>query len=213
VRRFLLTAFVFAFGALPASAEIITIDSSNCGNDCFGLRWTLSVNQGSYSYLGADYGFEAILQVSDDPLVPGTPSTVISAVDFKVSSGLSDAALYLSPTTLTNWTTGISAMNSGGCTGPAAAGFVCSQNGIDPALFSGLMLTWAWYFNSDAALFEALNGAHIGGKITALDRPGKLFSEAYTTPVPVPDPAGSMALLSLGLAACFWGLRVWGHTS
>jgi hypothetical protein len=197
-----------SFSVLPAAAESITIDSSNCGNNCFGLQWTLTINEGPYSYLGSDYGVEAILQVADDLLVLGTPTHTISAVDFKPGTALSEAVLYAAPTSLANWQTTSGVLNSGGCNGQAAAGFVCSQNGIDPAVFNGLMLTWAWYFNSDAALFEGLNGAHIGAKVTTLDRPGKLFSEAYDPPVTVPEP-GSVSLLGMGLAACF-AARRWG---
>ena len=208
MRRVLLTGIALVFSVLPAAAESITIDSSNCGNNCFGLQWTLTINEGSYSYLGSDYGFEAILLVSDDLLVPGTSTHTISAVDFKPGSALTDVVLYAAPTTLANWQTTLGVLNSGGCNGQAAAGFVCSQNGIDPAVFSGLDLTWAWYFNSDGALFEGLNGAHIGAKVTSLDRPGKLFSEAYHPPVTVPEP-GSVSLLGLGLAACV-AARRWG---
>lgn len=201
-------AVLTASVALPISANAIVIDSTNCNSSggCFGLSWQLNVNTGSYTYGGTNYGYQATLSVTDDPLVSGTPSVVISAVDFKVSSTVSGAALYTVPTStvLGTWSTSLNGLNSSGCAG-AGSGFVCSQSATDPANFtaSSTGQVWGWYFNTSSSLFTLLDGAHIGAKLTDLSRPGKLLSATY---VSVPEPA-SLSLLSLGLGVLLLGVR------
>jgi hypothetical protein len=199
MKRALFAAAILVLSALPASAASITIDSQNCSGDCFGLTWTLTVNE-----LGGSWDYEAILTVADDLMVPGTPNRVVSAVDFKVAAHITSGELYSAPTALGNWSTYVGVLNSGGCMS-GSAGFLCSQSSASPALFSGSTLEWKWNFNVDQPLFADLNGAHIGAKLTTLDKPGKLLSEVYT-PVAVPEP-GSLSLLGLGLAACLAGRR------
>jgi hypothetical protein len=183
--------------ALPARAESVTIDSTNCSeaDACFGLSWTLTINTGIFLHFGI-WEYQAILNVKDDPLVSGTPSITISAVDFKVSSSLLDAVLYKVPasTTLNAWTTSINNLSSGGCVNPAN-GFACSQSSTDPANFvaSNANQTWGWYFNTNAELFDGLDGAHIGAKLVDLQTSGRLLSEEFSVPEP-----GSLALLALG---------------
>jgi hypothetical protein len=191
MKRVLLALVLFALSAVPASADSFTIDSTNCSDNCYGLSWTLTINEGSYSYLGQTYEYQAILTVSDDTNVDGVPNRTISAVDFKVSSSVSSAVLYQAPTS--GWQTYVNVLNSSGCTGPDA-GFVCSQNGTSPALFTGSTLTWAWYFNTSDPIFADLIGGHIGAKVTTLSRPGRLLSETYN---PVPEPT-TFAMLGMG---------------
>ena len=193
---------LFAFSlstwsASPAQAASITLDSTNCNSSsgCYGLDWTLIINSGSFLFGGNGYGYEALLQVTDDPLVSGTPSVVISAVDFKASSSVTNAALYTFPTSSSGWSTYASVLNSGGCTGPNA-GFVCSETATDPANFaaSTISQTWGWYFNTPDPIFTGLIDAHIGAKLTDLSSPGKLLSASYSVPEP-----GTLTLLFSGL--------------
>jgi PEP-CTERM motif len=193
------TAFAAMMASAPARADSITIDSTNCTSTggCYGLDWTLEVNTGSFSYMGDTYNAQAFLTVTDDPLVSGTPSTVISAVDFKASSGVSSAALYSVPTStlLGTWTTETGGLSSGGCNG-TGSGKVCSDSATDPANFiaSATPETWAWYFNATSPIFTDLIGASIGAKLVDLSTPGKLLSADYT----VPEPS-TLALFAIGL--------------
>jgi len=200
---------VLAALVLPAGAESVTIDSTNCtsGDGCYGLAWTLSITGGSFD--GGAYAYQALLSVVDDPLVSGTPSIVISAVNFKVSSTVGDAELFSVPTStlLGQWSTSLSNLSSGGCSG-GGSGFVCSQASVaptDPANFvaSNVAQTWGWYFNADTPIFTGLDGAHIGAKLTDLSRPGQLLSAEYHVAVPEP---GTLSMFVLGLAG-FFGVR------
>ena len=199
----LATALLLASVAFPMSANAIVIDSTNCTSSggCYGLSWELNVNSGSYVFNGTTYGYQAVLSVMDDPLVSGTPSATISAVNFKVSNSVSGAALYTVPssTVLSTWATSLNGLNSSGCTG-SGSGFVCSQSATDPANFTASLAsqTWGWYFNTSSSIFSLLDGAHIGAKLTDLSRPGKLLSATYVASVPEP---GSLSLLSLALGA------------
>jgi hypothetical protein len=206
MRSPLIAAFLLvAASVVPARAASVTIDSTNCSTPdaCYGLAWTLTVLAGDFSYNGVDYDYQAILDVTDD--VGGPASVTISAVDFKASNSVvqDGAVLYMAPTTLGAWTTQTNVLNSGGCEGPNA-GFVCSQTltaevGGNPSTDPDQKWTWAWYFNSDTAIFTDLEGAHIGAKLTTIDpfRPGKLLSEEFhgTT---VPEP-GTLTLLGAAL--------------
>lgn len=194
---------IFAgLSAAPAHASTLgsfTINSSNCNSSggCFGLDWTLTVNSGSFD--GGLFNYEAILGVTDDPLVAGDPSVVISAVDFKVSDTVDSGMLAAFPTSSSGWSTGINVLNSGGCTGPGA-GFICSQTASDPANFvaSTSPQTWTWYFNTSDPIFANLDGAHIGAKMTDLSTSGRLLSASYA----VPEPS-SLYSLFMGAAAVF----------
>lgn len=191
--------------ALPARAASFTLDSTNCtsSSGCYGLAWTLIVNSGSFD--GGAYSYEALLRVSDDPLVNGTPSVLISAVDFKVDNSVSDALLFEVPasTSLSGWTTVLNNLSSAGCgTGPKDNGFVCSSASVlpsDPANFvaSNTAQEWGWYFNG-STLFPDLIGGHVGAKLTDLSNPGQLLSGSYTAAVPEP---GTLTLLGTGLVA------------
>ena len=201
VRSIGLAAFVFAAAAVPARADTITIDSTNCSSTggCYGLAWTLTINTVSIVYGGVTYGYQALLSVTDDPAVSGTPNIIISAVDFKVSSSVSGAALYTVPssTSLSTWSTVLNNLNSNGCTTPGG-GFVCSDSATDPANFlaSATAQTWGWYFNTSDPIFSLLNGAHIGAKLTNLSRPGRLLSATHT----VPEPSSLSLLGAAGVA-------------
>jgi hypothetical protein len=191
---------VLAVSAVPARAASITIDSTNCNSTggCYGLSWTLTITQlgAPVTYNGVSYSYAATLQVKDDAAVSGTPSVVISAVDFKASNDVSNADLYAAPASSSGWSTAIIGLNSGGCDGSANAGFVCSESSGDPANFtaSSVAQTWGWYFNPSSAIFAELGGAHIGAKMTDLSNPGKLLSASFTVPEP-----GTLALLLSGL--------------
>jgi hypothetical protein len=197
MKRALLVLLLCAGFALPARASSVTIDSTNCNSSsgCYGLTWTLSVESGTFDTLLDTYEYKAVLEVTDDSLVAGTPSVVISAVDFKVSDSVSNAELISIPTSSSGgWTTYTNVLNSGGCTG-ANAGFVCSQSPSDPANFTASTTpqTWVWYFNTSDPLFADLYGAHIGAKMTSLSTSGRLLSATA-----VPEP-GTLALLGAGL--------------
>lgn len=206
IKAGLLTCVILTVTAFPGRAAAIVIDSTNCtsSSGCYGLAWTLEVDAGSFLFGGTMYGYRARLSVADDVLVGGTPAVVISAVNFKVSSTVSAAALYTVPasTVLSAWATSLNGLNSSGCVG-SGSGFVCSQSSnipYDPANFtaSNLAQTWGWYFNTSGSIFSALNGAHIGAKLTDLSKPGKLLSAKFIVTT-VPEP-GMLALLTLGLA-------------
>ena len=186
MKALFLGAFLLVASAIPASASTVTIDSSTGCSNCFGLTWTLTINTGSYQ-AGA-YTYEAILSVADDPLISGTPSNVISAVDFKVSSSVSGATLYTAPTA--GWTSSLNGVASAGCSANGS-GFVCAQSAT-AAPYSALR-TWGWYFNTSDPIFANLNGAHIGAKMVDLNTPGRLLSET----VQVPEPA-SLSLIGAG---------------
>jgi hypothetical protein len=191
---------VLAVSAAPARASSITIDSTNCNSNggCYGLSWTLTITQlgAPVTYNGTVYNYTATLEVKDDTGVSGTPSVVISGVDFKASSGVSKADLYKAPASSSGWSTSVIGLNSSGCDGSANAGFVCSETSSDPANFtaSSTAQTWGWYFNPSSAIFAELGGAHIGAKMTNLAEPGKLLSASFTVPEP-----GTLALLFSGL--------------
>jgi len=197
VTRLLGAVLLSGLSVAPAAADGFTLDSSNCAS-CAGLTWTLTINEqvGGYDFNGENYQYQAILEVKDDGNVTGTPTTTISAVDFKVSSGISSAAIYQAPTGYLNWPTSLDTLSGGAGAGchDTAADFVCSESASSPAQFTGSTLTWGWYFDS-ANLFDGLYGSHIGAKLVPLSQPGKLLSEVY-----VPEPS-SFALLTLGSAA------------
>jgi hypothetical protein len=197
MKRVLLALLLSAGSAVSARAASVTIDSTNCNSSggCYGLSWTLSVNSGAFIGLLDTYEYEALLQVTDDSLVAGTPSVVISAADFKVSNSVSNGELISSPISSSGWTTFTNVLNSGGCSGPNA-GFVCSQTSSDPANFtaSTTAQTWIWYFNTSDPIFTDLYGAHIGAKLTDLSTPGRLLSATA-----VPEP-GTLVLLGMGLS-------------
>ena len=205
-RTTLAAALICAASVSSARAATITIDSTNCNSSsgCYGLEWMLTVNTlaAPTTFGGVSYDYQAILQVLDDPNVAGDPTAVISAVDFKASSGVSSAALYTYPSLISGgWTTSVKGLNSGGCGGSSQAGFVCSQSSTDPANFTAPInladaITWGWYFNTSDPIFTSLIGAHIGAKMTDLSNNGKLLSASYTVPEP-----GTLTLLAAGFAA------------
>jgi hypothetical protein len=207
-----LAACVLTAAAATAQASTITIDSTNCSEPtkCFGLAWTLTINPGSFG--GGLFNHEALLSVADDPLIAGLPSVVISAVNFKAANSVTNGMLVSVPasTTVSKWHTSPGGLNSGGCSG-SGAGFICSEASVgvsDPANFvaSAAGELWQWYFNTSGPLFEDLEGAHVGAKLTPLDRPGRLLSQEYSGPEvpppapPVPEPA-TIVLLGAGLTA------------
>jgi hypothetical protein len=201
----LLALLMFAATAVPARAASVTIDSTNCNNGggCYGLAWTLIVNPGTFVGVLGTYGFEALLQVTDDPLVSDTgaqDAKVISAVDFKVSSSITNAELFSFPSSSSGWNTSTQGLASGGCTTPGS-GFVCSQSSSGPDLFtaSATPQTWTWYFNTSDPIFTNLEGAHIGAKLVTLATPGQLLSVTATPAVTAPEP-GTLFLLGTGLA-------------
>lgn len=193
MKALLLGAFLLVASVVPAAASSVTIDSSTGCSNCYGLTWTLTVNTGSYQ--SGAYTYEAILSVTDDPLIGGTPTDVISAVDFKVSSSVTGATLYTAPGGAGTWTTLLAGTASGGCT-TSGSGFVCSQSAT-AAPYSPLR-TWGWYFNTNDPIFSGLNGAHIGAKMVPLGTPGKLLSE--TAQVPEPTSLSLIGAGALGLA-------------
>lgn len=200
MKRALLILAVLLVSAMPAHASSVTINNSNCtpAGGCFGLAWTLTVNTGSYTFGGTNYQYQAFFSVQDDTLVAGTPNTTISAVTFKASNSVSKAVLYSSPasTLLNQWSTFTKNLSSNGCTG-GGAGFVCSQSSTSPAKFvaSSTPQVWAWYFNG-GSLFAGLNGAHIGAKLTTLNKNGQLLSQTFVAQVPEP---GTFAVFLTGL--------------
>lgn len=208
VKCLFLVVAALAVSAPAARAESITIDSTNCNSSsgCFGLDWTLTINAGSFTYGGGTYNYQAFLDVTDDSAVTGTPSVVISAVDFKVSDSAKTAVLYSAPTSSSGWSTAINVLNSSGCSSNPNPGFVCSDTSSDPANFtaSSTPQRWSWYFSTTDPLFVNLDGAHIGAKLTDLSNPGKLLSATY--PVSVPEPA-TLPLLLIGVAGLALSVR------
>ena len=197
MKKVVFALLLCAGSAVPAFASSVTIDSTNCNSSagCYGLDWTLTVNSGTFVGLLDTYDYQVLLEVTDDTLVTGTPSVVISAVDFKVSNSVSNGELISAPSSSSGWLTYTNVLNSGGCSGPNA-GFICSQTSSDPANFtaSATAQTWTWYFNTSDPIFTNLDGAHIGAKMTNLSSPGRLLS---ATAVPVPEP-GTLVLLGMG---------------
>lgn len=200
MKKVLMAVFLVAAAALPASAETITIDSTNCNSSagCYGLTWTLDVTEGSFTGTGGTYDYMATLTIADDPLVSGSSSgQIISAVTFKASSSVNagEYELVSSPTGTGAWTTVANNLSSGGCTG-AGAGFICSSTTDVEAVTGSTPLVFTWYFNSDAGIAESGDQMHIGAKMTTLSPfvAGKLLS-AYAT---VPEPT-SLSLLGVGL--------------
>ena len=196
------TALFLSASAVPASASSFTINSSNCSTAtaCFGLSWTLTINAGSFTYNGLNYGYEALLSITDDPNSSiNTSNIIISAANFKVSSTQTNAALYTVPssTVLSTWTTQYGSLGGQGC-GTNSGGFICSQSATDPANFaaSSTPQTFGWYFNS-GPIAPNLNGSHIGAKLTTLSANGQLLSQTFTAQVPEP---ATLSLLGGGLA-------------
>jgi hypothetical protein len=200
VRLLFLSLVLVLTSALPARAESITIDSTNCSDPeaCFGLTWTLTLETGEFKNNGTTYTYKVTLTVADDPAVDGTPTYTISAVDFKISNYVDSAILKTKPAG--TWTTDINVLNSAGCTGPEA-GFVCSQsaNAASTTFSSGTSLTWVWYMNTTSSIFPDLEGAHIGAKLVPLGTPGRLLSEEFHGTVPEPHTL-TMLLVGLGIA-------------
>ena len=145
--------------------------------------------------MGGLFDYEAILNVTDDPLVLGTPTVLISAVDFKASNSVTGDMLFSFPTSSSGWSTSTSGLSSGGC-GTPGAGFVCSQTSTDPANFtaSNVAQSWVWFFNTN----DTVAPSHIGAKLTDLSNPGKLLSVSASTTVPEP---GTLPLVFMGLGA------------
>jgi hypothetical protein len=198
---------------LPAHASTITldkitIDDSNCTSSkgCYGMSWTLTINEGGFIDTSNNtYQYEAILSVTD----VSNPSTVISAVDFKVSDSV-DSKVFLasapSTSTLASWVTSANNLTSGGC-GGSGAGYVCSQS-KDAADYNLASLptvqAWDFYFNTSSPIFADLIGAHIGAKLVDLSKPGQLLSASYS----VPEPGSLFLFGAAGLAALLFRRRV-----
>jgi hypothetical protein len=192
MRKLIWTLLLVAGSVLPAQATLITIDSTNCDNNCYGLSWTLAVDD-----LGSNQHV-ATLSVRDDTTDNTAPNSnlVISAVDFKVTSGstgLSAFSLTGAPGGASIWNTQARALGSGGCNG-ATSGFLCSQSST-AASVQNAPLIWAWQFTTSDPLFEGLVGAHIGAKLTSLTTPGRLLSETYS--VPEPATAGLLMIATV----------------
>jgi hypothetical protein len=190
-------ALLLLASVLPASADSITIDSTNCNSSagCYGLSWHLDVIEGTFVGHNGTYEYAAQLTIADDPSV-STPSSgqVISAVTFKATSDIDENhfELFSAPTGSGPWTTVVNNLSSGGCTG-SGAGFLCSSTTGNEAVTGSTPLIFTWYYNADGTDVTDL---HIGAKLTTLDPyvPGRLLS-AYAS---VPEPT-SLSLLGLGL--------------
>jgi PEP-CTERM motif len=199
MKRLLMAAIMVAAAALPASAESITIDSTNCNSSagCYGLSWSLNVIDGSFSFLGSTYEYSATLTIADDPLVSTSSSgQVISAVSFKATSDVDEFVLFSVPSGTGTWLTSANNLNSSGCTG-SGQGFLCSSTTGDEAVTSSTPLLFTWYFNSDVGIAQTGDAMHIGAKMTTLSPyvRGKLLSASATA---VPEPS-SLTFLGLGL--------------
>jgi hypothetical protein len=195
-------AVAMAFSTGVAHADTIT--GTTTGPSCPGCpaaTYTLTVS-GTPSQLASGTNLTVTLTISTSGSATITSGdSYISAVAFKLSSGVSGATLSTAPGTLGDWGTAAldSTISNSNCQG-SGAGFVCNTDAshwTDALVTQGGTLTWTW------------NGVNIGGPVgdpstwslkvkyndNDGDTNGLIISD---NAVGVPEP-GTLALLGIGL--------------